>query len=277
MALSAGVNDDMSPYRVGVIGCGSIGRAHAYGWTNSERTELVALADITPAARDEFGEEFGVQESKRYADFREMLDKEKPDIVSVCLWHGQHASTVIAVAAPPTAEADRLREADGDQPRRGRADDRGGRAQQGQARRSGTSGGSCQAGTSRATWSPRGPSARPRHLWSNVADGLLNWGTHTIDMMRFIMGDPSRDGRRRRGPAPLRPLRARHAHRGLLPRADPVRERRPGHHPERPDGPRETASINCNFYGTEGVIQRGRERRQADERHHERLEADYHL
>src|SRR3712207_8033344 len=35
----------------------------------------------------------------RSADFREMVEKEKPDIVSVCLWHGQHAPTVIAVAA----------------------------------------------------------------------------------------------------------------------------------------------------------------------------------
>ena len=41
--------------------------------------------------------------------------------------------------------------------------------------------------------------------------------------------------------------------------------------------PRETASINCNFYGTEGVHPGGRERRQADERLHERLEADLHL
>jgi hypothetical protein len=31
-----------------------------YGWTHSERTELVVLADTTPAARDGFGEEFGV-------------------------------------------------------------------------------------------------------------------------------------------------------------------------------------------------------------------------
>ena len=70
-----------------------------YGWTSNERTELVALADITPSARDELGEEFGVPESGRYVDFREMVAQEKPDIVSVCLWHGQHASTVIAVAA----------------------------------------------------------------------------------------------------------------------------------------------------------------------------------
>ena len=55
----------MARYRVGLIGCGSIGRAHAHGWTNSERTELVALADITPAARDDFGEAFGVEERKR--------------------------------------------------------------------------------------------------------------------------------------------------------------------------------------------------------------------
>jgi len=89
----------MARYRVGVIGCGSIGRAHAYGWTNTERTELVALADITPEVRDELGEEFGVPEKARYDDFREMVELERPDIVSVCLWHGQHASTVIALAA----------------------------------------------------------------------------------------------------------------------------------------------------------------------------------
>ena len=39
----------MARYRIGVIGCGSIGRAHAYGWTHSERTELVALADLVLA------------------------------------------------------------------------------------------------------------------------------------------------------------------------------------------------------------------------------------
>jgi predicted dehydrogenase len=74
----------MARYRVGLIGCGSIGRAHAYGRTNNERVELVAIADITASARDDFGEEFGVAENQRYTNFREMLEKEKPDIVSVC-------------------------------------------------------------------------------------------------------------------------------------------------------------------------------------------------
>jgi predicted dehydrogenase len=31
----------------------------------------------------------------------------------------------------------------------------------------------------------------PQKVWSLVHDGLLNWGTHTVDGMRFVLGDPS--------------------------------------------------------------------------------------
>src|SRR6185503_13600624 len=50
-------------------------------------------------ARHEFGEFFGIPEDHRYADFREMLDRERPDFVDVCSWHQQHAEMVIAAAA----------------------------------------------------------------------------------------------------------------------------------------------------------------------------------
>jgi len=35
-----------------------------------------------------------------------------------------------------------------------------------------------------------GAIGEPRRVWSTVLEGLLNWGTHTIDGMRFVLGDP---------------------------------------------------------------------------------------
>jgi UDP-N-acetyl-2-amino-2-deoxyglucuronate dehydrogenase len=242
----------MGKYRVGVIGCGSIGRAHAYGWSNNERTELVALADITPAARDEFGEEFGVPESGRYADFREMVEKEKPDIVSICLWHGQHAPTVVAVAAmrpklilceKPMAtslgEAEQMIVA----AKRNKV-----RLAVGHQRRF------LPGWNIARDLVAEGAIGKVTHLWSNVADGLLNWGTHTIDMMRFIMGDPNatavvgavqRDSDRYE-----RGMRIEDSCLGLIQFDNGAQATI-----ESDLTPRETASINCNFYGTEGMIQ----------------------
>jgi predicted dehydrogenase len=31
----------------------------------------------------------------------------------------------------------------------------------------------------------------PQKVWSLIHDGLLNWGTHTIDGLRFVLGDPA--------------------------------------------------------------------------------------
>jgi predicted dehydrogenase len=242
----------MARYRVGVIGCGSIGRAHAYGWTNNERTELVALADITPSQRDEFGEQFGVAEDKRYADYREMVEKERPDIVSVCLWHGQHAPAVIAVAAlkpklilceKPMAtslgEAEQMIVA---------AKRNNVRLAVGHQRRF------LPGWNIARDLVAEGAIGTVTHLWSNIADGLLNWGTHTIDMMRFIMGDPAatavvgavqRDSDRYE-----RGMRIEDSCLGLIQFANGAQATI-----ESDLTPRETASINCNFYATEGVIQ----------------------
>lgn len=91
----------MSKYRTAIIACGVIARVHARGWLGVEGqpTEIAALADTNPDARREFGDFFKVGEEHRYADYREMLDKERPDFVDVCSWHQQHAEMVIAAAA----------------------------------------------------------------------------------------------------------------------------------------------------------------------------------
>ena len=79
-----------------VIGCGGRGRAHAEGWQQDARSQLVACADPVEASRDAFCERFGPM--KTYADYRQMLTAESPDIASVCTWPGMHREMIEAAA-----------------------------------------------------------------------------------------------------------------------------------------------------------------------------------
>ena len=76
-------------FRVGVIASGRIAREHGRGWTECERTEIVAIADSHPQALADYARDFDV--ASQYLDYREMLEKENLDIVSVCSWDPQHA------------------------------------------------------------------------------------------------------------------------------------------------------------------------------------------
>ena len=91
----------MARYRTAIIACGMIARVHARGWLGvpGRPTGIAAIADTNADALREFGEFFDVADSHRYADYREMLDSERPDFVDVCSWHAQHAEMVIAAAA----------------------------------------------------------------------------------------------------------------------------------------------------------------------------------
>ena len=83
-------------YKVGVIGCGGISRMHANWYRDYSRTEMIAAADISEDNVKKFADEYGIQ--KTYTDYIEMLEKEKPDIVSVCTWPKQHAEISIESA-----------------------------------------------------------------------------------------------------------------------------------------------------------------------------------
>ncbi|MBI2940429.1 MAG: Gfo/Idh/MocA family oxidoreductase [Chloroflexi bacterium] len=178
----------MGTLRVGIIACGSIARAHARGWRGIDGVDLVAIADSNPEAAHEFGTTFEVAPEKRYADFREMLDREKLDIVSVASWHLQHAEMTIAAAArKPRAilcekpMATSLGEAD---------------AMLTACKRNGVK---LAIGHMRRFYSgweaarrlvADGAIGEPRRAWIVVLQGLLNWGTHAIDGLRFALGDP---------------------------------------------------------------------------------------
>ncbi len=74
---------------------------HARAYLADPRVELVACADISDTAAGRFATEFGIP--NRYADYREMLERERPDVVSICTHHQFHAPMTIEtanVAAP---------------------------------------------------------------------------------------------------------------------------------------------------------------------------------
>jgi predicted dehydrogenase len=177
-------------YRVGIIACGGIARAHAEGWRGAaEDVEIHALADSNPEALREFGETYAVPLERRYLDYRAMLDAERPDIVSVCSWHGQHAEMTIAAAArgPKVILCEKPMATS-----LGQAD-----AMLTACKRNGTRLAIGHMRRFYRGWEEarrlvaEGAIGTPQKVWSLIHDGLLNWGTHTIDGIRFVLGDPA--------------------------------------------------------------------------------------
>lgn len=91
-----------------VIGCGSgsqgragahsIGYAHGAAYRESPDVALVGVADLNPANLAAYTSEFQIDPSHAYIDYVEMLKQEAPDIVSVCTWPPLHPEMVINAA-----------------------------------------------------------------------------------------------------------------------------------------------------------------------------------
>jgi len=176
----------MAKLRVGVIGCGGRGRAHAVGYRQSDRVEMVACADPFEEARSRLAQDFSIP--RTYADYNEMLASEELDVVSIGLWIALHHDAVMACVnaasrprlinaekpmAPTFGEARRMHEA-------------------------------CEAAGVMLTFSHQrrfGPMfTRARDLLKQGAIGdlirmecfcsnLFDWGTHWFDMMFFYNDD----------------------------------------------------------------------------------------
>src|SRR5262245_16269599 len=109
-------------YRVAVIGRtgkGNYGHGIDVVWKEIDNVEIVAVADEDEKGRAAAAERLGAKNA--YADYRVMLEKEKPQIVSVCdRWLDAHKDMVVACAragasvfmekpmAPTLAEADEM-------------------------------------------------------------------------------------------------------------------------------------------------------------------------
>lgn len=110
----------MRTYRAAVIGCSRMGAfidnevpdyeairlpySHAAGFFAEERTALIACADLRPDVMTHFGNRYNVPTSNQYTDYREMLEKEQPDIVSVAT-QPEHRAEIVIYAANHGAKA----------------------------------------------------------------------------------------------------------------------------------------------------------------------------
>lgn len=77
------------PERWAILGAGRISFSHALSLVRSKHAELVAFADIDPAARERAAAQFGVP---GYASIEELLDHSRPDAVTLALPTDLHAA-----------------------------------------------------------------------------------------------------------------------------------------------------------------------------------------
>lgn len=173
-------------YRVGIIGCGSIANYHMNGWNGVDQVEVVALADPVAAAREDFGDRHGI--AQRYEDFRQMLDDEMLDIVSICTWHKLHAPmTIAACARKPKAVLCEKPMATS----LGDCDD-----MLIAARRNRVKLAIAHQRRFNPAWTlakelvAAGAIGEVRQVNARGGQGLLNDCSHLLDMMRYVMGDP---------------------------------------------------------------------------------------
>ena len=104
--------------RVGIIGAGGIANgAHIPGWKAlGDAVEVVAVADVSKAAAERTAGQHGIPGV--YESYEEMLQRERPDAISVCTpnkFHAPAATAALAAGAhvicekPPAMSADEAR------------------------------------------------------------------------------------------------------------------------------------------------------------------------
>ncbi len=82
--------------RVAIVGCGGISRSHAAAYDHLSGASLVAVCDTDRERLNQRADEYEV--AGRYADFLEMFDRERLDLVSVCTHAPLHEAVTVAAA-----------------------------------------------------------------------------------------------------------------------------------------------------------------------------------
>jgi predicted dehydrogenase len=78
-----------------IIGCGRISSSHIAAAIKNE-LNIVALCDLVPVNMEDKIEKFNLPESiARYTDYKELLEKEKPELVAICTESGKHAQIAL--------------------------------------------------------------------------------------------------------------------------------------------------------------------------------------
>jgi predicted dehydrogenase len=100
VGLARGSTGSGARYRVGIIGWtgrGNYGHGLDTVYRDVPNAEVVAVADPDEKGRAEAAKRTGAK--RAYADFRQLLEKERPQIVSVApRWLDAHRDMVVACA-----------------------------------------------------------------------------------------------------------------------------------------------------------------------------------
>lgn len=107
----------MDNYKAALIGCSRMGAfidnevpadwgaySHAAGYEACARTTMIACADLREDVMEKVGQRYDVPKERQYTDYKEMLEKEKPDIVSVAT-QPEHRAEIVIYAADHGARA----------------------------------------------------------------------------------------------------------------------------------------------------------------------------
>jgi UDP-N-acetylglucosamine 3-dehydrogenase len=86
----------MTPLRAAVLGVGAMGRSHARVYAEMEHVRLVAVADPELRVAERVAGSYG---TTAYADHVELLDREKPDLVSVAVPTTRHTEVALDAIA----------------------------------------------------------------------------------------------------------------------------------------------------------------------------------
>jgi len=97
----------MTDIRAAIIGCGKppkekgatghgMAHAHVQGYQALEGVKVVAACDLVPENAKAYAEQYSIPAT--YTDFKAMIEKERPDIVSISTWPHTHKDLVIGSA-----------------------------------------------------------------------------------------------------------------------------------------------------------------------------------
>jgi len=192
--------------RVGIIGAGWPGGAHARGYQGAGGFKVVAVADLIPQRRKKLASQTGA--SREYADAMELLKDADLDAVSVCLPNALHAPVVIAALRagkhvvcekPPATSVRQARQMQAAAARAGKVllysmQRRFGGAEQA-ARQAITRGYAGEVFHARAAWMrTRGLPIGTAGWFPNKAQSgggaLIDIGIHMLDLAWHLLGQP---------------------------------------------------------------------------------------
>ena len=104
----------MKTYKAALIGCSRMGAfidnevmgspwaqipySHAAGYEASDRTDFAACSDLRTDVMEQVGKRYGIAKEKQYTDYKALIDKEQPDIVSVAT-QPEHRAEIVIYAA----------------------------------------------------------------------------------------------------------------------------------------------------------------------------------